>query len=101
MTKLDVLKDVCKLKRLEYLPFHPNANDCHSYGYVKGYDGFFGPPVYGERTFYNHVFTWTTGDNKSFMVVIKPVLLDRNSDYPKEDKNAVLIDLQKYIEQTL
>jgi len=98
--QLDHIKEIYKLRRLEYLPFHCNSlNDHEDKGYLAGYKGLFGPPIYKSKRFYQAVFRWTTPNGMSNMVAIKPKI--KGEFPPMLDEAAIIDELIVYIKETL
>jgi hypothetical protein len=99
-TSLDVIKETFQLKRLEYLPFHYNSlNEYEDKGYLAGYKGLFGPPIYKSKRFYQAVFQWTTSDGINHKVAIFPKI---TGEFPPiVDTEMMLDELRDYIKETL
>lgn len=99
-TSLDVIKETFQLKRLEYLPFHYNSlNEYEDKGYLAGYKGLFGSPIYKSKLFYQAVFQWTTSDGINHKVAILPKTIGEFP--PMLDAEMMLDELLVYIKETL
>ena len=100
MRQLDHIKETYKLRRLEYLPFHYNSlSEYEDKGYLAGYKGLFGPPIYKSKRFYQAVFSWTTPNGMSNMVAIEPKI--KGEFFPMLDEAAIFDELTVYIKETL